>query len=62
MIKLVFNKIRFSSHDANIDFEKNKEYRFVWLFKNSQNEPLEVEDEPIHITQLKKIKKCMIFN
>ena len=61
MIKLIFNKVRFSSHDASIDFEKNKEYRFVWLFKNSQNDPLEVEDDPIHITQLKKIKEVCDF-
>ena len=57
IMHMIFNKIRFSSHDATVDFSLNNEYRFAWMIKDTTNTPIEVADDPLHLSQLKEIRQ-----
>ncbi len=60
LTNLLFTKPKVSKKDSTVSFEDNKEYRFVWLFKNAaSNEIMEVQEPPILVRNTDALKTTL---
>ena len=57
---LLFTKAGISEKDETVSYEKNKEYRFVWLFtNNTTNAVMDVEEDPILVRNSAALKTTL---
>ena len=62
IVQSLFTKPRISSAHADVVYQKNQEYRFVWVFlEEHTRRMLEVEDDPILIRNVEAVRQACAY-